>query len=169
MDYIIQKAGVTNHFGWELKEDGIHFKYRFDDHDAVQSVLNTYPVDYLAVALPRVIDAITEKRKQSILGFTFGGLPVELDQTTQTNLVGAAVGMTRNPSITHLDWHLGYGVFTTLPRDLLLAIADASFAYIQDCFSRQRQLTEAAVLAKDIFELKDIDIHAGWPRDPMLP
>jgi hypothetical protein len=46
---------------------------------------------------------------------------------------------------------------------MLYAIADASFLYIQGCFSQAKVLTSSAQAAVDINELEAIDITQGWP------
>lgn len=163
LPYIIKKAGVVNHFGYETLSDGINFKYQVSDYEAVQAVLATYPVDYLAVARPIVLNALVAKRYERFMAFTFGGAPIPLDQNTQTNLVGVAVGLQRNTTIDHFDWHIGDGVFVTFSRDILFAIADLSFIYVQQCFTHQRELSNQAIAAADIFELANININAGWP------
>lgn len=165
VEYIIQEAGVVNHFGYEEREDGIHFKYRLDDYDAIQVELDVYETKYLEVALPAKIEECIELRRQKVLDFTFGGLPIELNQETQTNLTGSVLGLERNPQVPGMDWHMGDGVYIFIPRDDLMAIADAAFVHIQQTFSNQKRLLDLMRAAADIHELEAIDLEEGWPVD----
>ena len=167
IEYIIEQAGVVNHYGFEEREDGIHFKYRLDDYDAIQNELDVYPTKYLAIALPKRIDELIELKKQKVLGFTFGGMPIVLDETTLTNISGCVLGLERNP-VDGIDWHLGQGVYIFIPREQMFAIADSAFLHVQGCFSRQKRLMNDLREAKDIFELDDIDLNTDWPTDPLL-
>ncbi len=166
IEYIILESGVTNHFGYKEEEDGIHFKYSYDDYDNVTNVIENYPVTYMSVLRPKIIDKIIQKRKDVILGFTIGGLPIPLDEVTQTNLVGCTVGFERNPNIQGIDWHMGGGVFIYLTRYQLMGIADASFSHIQQAFSRQRELVQAVYNSTTTYEIEGLDILSGWPSDP---
>lgn len=161
--FIIKKAGVVNHYGYETLEDGIHFKYQVSDYEKVQAVISAYPVDYLAVIRPIIIESLVSKRQEVVLNFSFNGIKQPLDQITQTNLAGAAIGLQRNESILQFDWHLGGGKFITLPRVVIFAMADMAFVYLQAAFTRQRELTEQVMAADDIFDLAAIDINTGWP------
>jgi hypothetical protein len=166
LDFIIKSANVLNHFGYEAKDDGIHFRYQLDDYDAVQAAIASYPVDYMTVMAPMLINFVSRKREQEAASFKFNGITVPLDAVTIGNLTAAVVGLERNEDVAGVDWSLGKGVFIQLTRDIVFAMADAAFRYIQACFSAQRTIVEQIKAAADIEELRLIDIanHEAWPH-----
>lgn len=72
-------------------------------------------------------------------GTVVGGLPVLTDQFTRTNLTGARIRATEDPSYT-VQWKTPVG-FTTLDATTIIAVADAVADHVQKCFG-----AEAAVL-----------------------
>jgi hypothetical protein len=85
--FIIKKAGVVNHYGYESLEDGIHFKYQVSDYEKVQAVITAYPVDYLSVIRPIIIESLVNKRQEVVLNFSFNGIKQPLDQITLPRVV----------------------------------------------------------------------------------
>lgn len=165
LEFIIKGANVINHFGYEMKADGIHFRYQVDDYDAVQSVIASYRTTYCAVMAPRLIDFVSKTREAKLAAFQFNGMTIPLDLVTSANLTGSAVGLTRDQNRLSVNWSLGKGQFVTIPRKAMLALADAAFAFVNDCFDAQKIIVEQIKAAADIEELRLIDIagHEAWP------
>jgi hypothetical protein len=65
--------------------------------------------------------------------------------------------------VISIDWEAQPGVFAALDLDTLEAVGKAIGAHVQACFSRSKQLCEAAMAAADAEELAAVDIEAGWP------
>jgi len=169
VQYIVEKAGLFNHYGYEHHADGIHLVYPIAEYEQVNAVIQTYEVDYLEVLLPKKLLEIDTKRKSKVMGFTFSGLAITLDTTTVANLTGAVVGLERHPDRAFINWQYGSGKFFSIPRDMMFAMADAAFAYMQLCFDHAKGLTERCFEANDIIELEAIDVNAGWPGDTIAP
>jgi hypothetical protein len=157
VQYIVEKAGLYNHYGYEPHEDGIHLVYPIASYEEVISAIQSYEVDYLEIMLPKKLDEIDTKRKAT------------LDTTTVANLTGAVVGLERHPDRPCINWQYGAGKFFAIPRDMMFAMADAAFAYMQSCFDHAKQLTERALAAQNITELGAVNVDAGWPGDETVP
>lgn len=167
-------AETTIPADWDIKfllRDGMSFGYSVsDEHDGqvrlrvhawdldkVTAAVASYPTDYLAVLLPPKLAAISAERDRRIQSFTFGGKAIPLDESTKLNLDCAALGLMRNTSVAALDWSLGNGEFITLPRDVILAMADAAFLQTQHLFSKHHAICEAVKTAHTIDELNAIN------------
>lgn len=165
LPFIIEKAGVLNHYGYETKEDGFHFRYLVDDYDAVQAAIASYPTDYVAVMRPGLIHLVSKFRENKVASFSFGGMTIPLNLETVGNLTAAAYGLERNGAVESLEWSLGKGAFVTLPRTTVFALADAAFTFVQGCFKAQKAIVTEIMSAPDIEVLRAINIaeHEAWP------
>lgn len=165
IDFIIKNAGVINHYGFERKEDGIHFRYQLDDLDAVTAKIDSYKVDYLSVMLPLAVANASYIRDERVKAFTFGGMTIELDDETKTNLNGCVLGLDRNASVEGINWSLGNGQFAYMDRATVYALADAAFMHVQQCFTAHKTIVEECMAAADIDQLAAVDVpnHAAWP------
>ncbi len=163
--FILEQAGVTNHYGYEVGETDTTFKYLADDMEAVIAAIEAYPVAFRSVMAPTMIDAVSQTRERKLTSFAFGGMTIPLDVTTIANLTASTVGLTRDPSRASINWSLGKGVNVTIPRDHMLALADAAFAFVNDCFDAQKAIVEEIQAAPTIEELRAMDIanHEAWP------
>lgn len=165
LQFIITKAGVVNHYGHEIAEEEIIFRYPVENIDAVAEIVESYPVAYREVMVPAMINHVSFVRARKIATFTFGGMTIPLNDKTQADLTGAALGLTLDPEVLTLNWSLGNGASVTLDRDTVLAMAKAAFRHVQDCFTAQKTINEAIKAAADIEELALIDVanHEAWP------
>lgn len=162
--FIATKADTADNFGYDSVGGHTILVYPLDKFDAVQAAIASYPVDHLEVERPVAIADIADLRRQKIESFKFNGVPISLDPETRANLSGAALGLMRNQDVLEIDWQIQPGVFVSLPANVVLAMADAAFRYVQACFTHARALTEQTMAAPDIFALRAIDIEAGWPE-----
>lgn len=164
-NFIIEQAGVTNHYGYEIGEENITFRYPLEQLDAVSEIVENYPVAYRSVMAPRAIHLVSRTREAKLATFSFNGMTVPLDLATISNLTASAVGLQRNPNRASINWSLGKGQFVTIPRDVMLALADAAFAYVNDCFDAQMAIVAEIKAAPTIDELRALDIasHEAWP------
>jgi hypothetical protein len=164
--FLRNSAKVYNNFGSERNlSGGLDLVYPVADYDAMQAAIARYPVEHLAIELPERVDAIVALRKVKMEAFQFMGMTIGLDPDTRGNLTGACLGLMRSPDIPHIDWQVTPGMFVAIPREVVMAMADSAFRYIQACFTHARVLTDAVQAAKDINELAAIDINKGWPQD----
>jgi hypothetical protein len=168
IDFISNRAGVTNHFGFEVLTDpdtGVeekHFGYLVKDFDAIQEAIDAFPVEYAAILRPLKIKKIISTRKEKIKEFTFAGLTIELDHISESRISGAALFLMRNESVPGINWDIGEGTFIEIPREFFLMLADAAGQYVQHCFNHSRDLVAAAIAAEDIFALEALEIDTGW-------
>lgn len=164
--FIFAKAGVANHYGYDEQEDRTYkLGYRVEDGEAVVAAIESFPVDYLEVALPLKLAEISAERDVRIRNFSFNGFHIELDDETKANLTGAALGLMRNTSVESLDWSLGGGQFLNLPRDFVFALADAAFMHVQNTFTAHKMLCSMAEAAMNIEALTAINVTSDtyWP------
>jgi len=162
--FIRDQAGAAMAFGYEARGEVTDIVFALDKFDAIQEAVAAYPVAHLAVELPPLIELIADYRRAAIEKFKLGDATIALDPETRSNLTGAALGLMRCPDILEIDWQVQPGVWTSLPREMVLGMADAAFRYVQACFTRARELTQLAQAAKDIYELRAIDPSEGWPE-----
>ena len=164
--YFLNLTGVTNQYGFDELEDGWHFKYLGADYDAVQAAIAAYPVSYLSVTRPQALEALSNQRNLMINGFQYNGTPVPMDSESRANLTGAALGLTRNTDVVAIHWKIASGVYITLPRDVVLDMADQAFRYVESCFSYEKTLADQINAAADIDALAAISLTTGWPPYP---
>jgi hypothetical protein len=166
IDFFLSLTGVTNHYGYDVEQDGIHFRYLATDYDTVIAAVNAYPVQYLTVMRPSVLTNLSEERKRRIENFTYHGTPVPLDPESRANLTGAALGLTRNVDVDSIHWKIANGVYATLPRNTILDLADQAFRYVEECFTHEKDIATDIMAATDINVLGAIQIDQGWPPYP---
>lgn len=159
----IQITGFT-----QLQDGSTQITYRNPDgsgnFERVSQTIDNYAVEYLPVALAAKIADISALRNEKIQAFTFMGMTVVLDVEAKGNIVGAVAGLDRNPDVPGVDWSLGGGVFIFLPRQVVYALADASFLYVEGCFTTSKELVATCKACQDINELAGVDITQGWPQ-----
>jgi hypothetical protein len=168
IDFIARHCDIVITGREQLLNGATRITYRSTDgsgsFDKVSQTIENYAVEYLPVALEQKISQISDMRANKIKEFTFMGMLIELDLEAKTNLVGAVAGLDRNPNVPGLDWSLGGGVFIFLPRQIVYMIADASFLYIEGCFTTARTLGTQCKACQNINELAAVDINSGWPQ-----
>lgn len=171
IQFILMKAaeaGVTNHFGYVIEPDGIHFRYRGNDFDAVQSVINSYSVSYANEVLrDRMKNEVTKLRwenQQVVPNFDGNGTSIPSDDITASRVIAALEVMDRNPDLPRTrNWKVSDGQWTILSYDIINMMGRAIGVHVQDCFDHERTLHEAIDAAADIYALAEIDIESGWP------
>jgi hypothetical protein len=167
IDFIATYTGIEILGRTERSDGSTEIMYRNADGSGnftrVSEAIENYAVDYLNIALARKIQQITAVRNERIHAFTFGGITIVLDLETKANIVGAVSGLERNPSVAGLDWSLGDGNFIFLPRDMVFAMADTAFNYVESCFTKAKDLVAECKAASNINDLDAIDIESDWP------
>lgn len=127
--------------------------------------LDQYPTtdDLLATGKSHMLAQLSARREQAETAFSYGGVPVKLDEGTTARLAAASAGLARKPSGETVDWQLARDVFQALDLAALEAFGDAAFDHVQACFANARTLAEAINAAADLDALRVIDLDAGWP------
>lgn len=182
IDYIMAKANLANHFGYEVKADGIHFRYLTSDYDAVQAVITAYPTSYTEVMKPKKWEDVKKKRDayeampaQHIKG------PIDTDDRSKIKILGlvsmaqlaihdeqnaaAAAGRAFDPALVKFSEEFTFadnsvGLLTAFDA---IGIGRAAGQYISVVHARARELRAQINAAADIDALLAIDINAGWP------
>ncbi|MFN9716818.1 MAG: DUF4376 domain-containing protein [Sphingomonadales bacterium] len=169
IDFILAKmaaAGVANHYGYSVKEDGIYLRYRAENFEVTQAVLNAYPTQYADEVLRgRLKVKVTDMRraKQS-LPATFMGMPVPTDDVTIGRITAAAYLMDANPASPQTRrWKVADDLWLTLNREALVGMGTAIAAHIQQCFEQEEALHAALDGAATVDDLRAVDLEAGWP------
>lgn len=165
-DWIRDQVKPT-YYGFNNDEGGsaTRFEVPARFYDALLEAVNGYQVDYLAVLLPLTLSRLSRIRDDKIASFTFYGMTIPMDRATRGDLGDLIAGLTRNPGRTHSTWSLGGGEFVKMPRDVVFALGDAAFNYVQDCFDAHEAIADdlkAAVTVNDLRAI-DLDQHEAWP------
>lgn len=168
VDFIARHCGIQVTGFVQLQDGSTQITYRNPDgsgnFEMVSQTIDNYAVEYLPVALTSKISEISSLRNEKIQAFTFMGMTVVLDIEAKANIVGAVAGLDRNPDVPGVDWSLGGGSFVFLPRYIVYGLADASFLYIENCFTTSKELVATCKACADINELAAVDITQGWPQ-----
>jgi hypothetical protein len=164
----LMSAGIQNHFGLEVKEEGLVIVYRADDFDAVQAVLDAYPVSYLnEVERPKLLNDIKELRREKQSQMPYQGGFISSDLTTISQLTAAVVLMDVIPDgPQERRWKMGEGVdgWVTLSRNDLVGLGALMAEHIQACFNKEESLVSLVEAAQTINDTALIDIESGWPQ-----
>ena len=136
----------------------------FDDvhTDAVVAALNTYDAAWLARVKPARIEAVAALRRGAVEDFSFNGVRMRLDESTENALSKACAALERQPAGTQIDFEVSRGVFMEFDLAAIGAISDAAFVHVQRCFSNARRLTALINAALDLETLDAVDLNEGW-------
>lgn len=88
----------------------------------------------------RITDALPAYRYEiENGGIAIGGISIQTDQFTRTNLIGARIRATEDPTYS-VKWKTTAG-FVTLDASAIVAVADAVAAHVQKCFDAEAAIT----------------------------
>lgn len=96
-------------------------------------------------------------------GFTTPAGRARSDDATQSKITGALVMFDTDPDLKTLDWELAPGVWASATQADVAAMGVLVGQHVQACFTRSRQLCEAAQAATKHADLTALDLTAGWP------
>lgn len=107
-------------------------------------------------------DMLSERRWKAEHEFSFNGVPITLDDSTQRRISGAIqyVNLSGTPSVR---WQVARGTFIDLSSDDLRALGVAAGAHVQACFANAETLSGLIEAAQTENELLAIDLNEGWP------
>jgi hypothetical protein len=161
--FIFEKAGVTNHFGYEAQPDGtLKIGYTTGDENAVLAAIDAYPVTYAdEVARPGLLAQLAAKRYEEQQSATFNGQTVPCDLVSLVMVNGAMTRLSLPGAPATVRWKLN-GTFMDLDLATITAIGTAMADRIQACFDRESELAAQINAAADIDALALIDITQGW-------
>lgn len=88
----------------------------------------------------RITDALPAYRYEiENVGLDMGSILIQTDQFTRTNLIGARIRATEDPTYS-VKWKTTAG-FVTLDAATIIAVADAVAAHVQKCFDAEAAIT----------------------------
>lgn len=168
MDWIIRELQLAfiGHYGYVVTEEGYILKYRGEDFETIQSILDSYDTAYVEVLKPRMLKEVTDIRweKQQIVP-DFGGAPLPADDITVGRIIAALELMDRNEDLPRTrNWKVTEGVWAELSYETLNAMGRAIGMHIQACFDNEKALFEDITEAETVTELLEIDVNSGWPE-----
>lgn len=100
---------------------------------------------------------LAEKRYEvEIGGVLINGIPVETDRNSQMLLNGAVSFVGKRPTST-IKWKAGNGAFVELNSAQIDAIGVAVAEHVQNCFSREAELSALIDSAATVADLSAID------------
>ena len=111
------------------------------------------------------LDAARQKRWEAeTSGITVNGMGIRTDSGSQSRITGMAAGVIDYPDGPDIDFEYLPNEWITLTRPQALAIAQAVFSHVQECFSHHKTLSQAIFAAENYAELDAVDIDSGWPE-----
>lgn len=114
---------------------------------------------YIAPVTTSLAYVIAEARwVRETADVTVDGMQFLLDDATQSKLSAAYVRASRNAALS-FDWKLSTGTYVSLTSKQLLAIGDQVYAYVQACFTREKDLLKA--VADGTYQATML--AEGWP------
>jgi hypothetical protein len=139
-----------------------------DEQLAEIGVVRIPQVSPTPLTLYQLKDSMTEMVRNlryihETAGIDFFGTTIRTDERSQNKLSGAISYFSVDPSVVTVDWESTPGVFATLPKTTVQAIAVAVGEHVQLCFTRSKELCEAITNASTIELLQAININSGWP------
>lgn len=145
---------------------------RFEDSVLLDGTIQTGAEQYEAAIVQlrqSVKDRIAEKRYDTeISGFLFGDVVIKTDRESQATIGSAYARADRALRIgetgIYVHWK-GSDGWTVLVPEQLIAIGDAVFSHVQECFRMEKVHSDAvdAIPSSDYQSILDYDIHTGWP------
>lgn len=106
-------------------------------------------------------EALAARRYEAETGGTVvNSMVIETDRDTQSILTAARIRAKEDAAYT-VNWKTSSG-FVALDATTVIAIADAVATHVQNCFDKEKQLTDEIDTAVDVAALRNIDIEAGW-------
>lgn len=100
--------------------------------------------------------------QREVSGIVVQGVPIKTDRETQSILTSLYVKAKFNASFS-ANFKVSSGVFVPVSSAQIIAVGDAAAAHVQNCFDREKALSEAIATAKNHDALAAIDIESGWP------
>ena len=114
-----------------------------------------------ADVLSKFLDAVANARYEAETGgISFGSTRIKTDRESQATITSAWAVAKQNPS-TVIDWKAAES-WVQIDAATMIAIGDATFAHVQNCFSKERQLAEQAALCSTVGELRLINYQGVW-------
>ena len=166
LNFIIQKAGITNHGGWQLDATTNEnvFKFLSTDAEAVIQAIADYPVQYAnEVEKPRLKSILVDIRREKETRMTFNGVQITCDVEDRTAVTSAILGMQLPGGPESIRWKLSDGNWATFGLSEMTALGLAMASHVQACFNLEETFTNGIDAAADIHALKQIDLNVGWP------
>lgn len=171
LDFIRGKIGQT--LGWATVPGDIpgHVKVVMAGADMARAaaLVDSYPVDYLAVALPKKLAALSAERDRRLQAYPCqipGGpvIPIPITVESKVDMAGTREMLKERPNKAGVNWSLGGGNTIFIPRDMAIDVSLAMAEYISDHFDAYTRLVGLAKAAPNITALAAIDetADASW-------
>lgn len=112
----------------------------------------------------RIVE-LKEIRQLSEKNFTFSGMSIYLDEETQARINGAITGFNYAPEGTTTPWEVKTGVFIELNGPTLLAMGQAAWEHVRQCFINSKNITASINACETIAQVDAIDLEVGWPNE----
>ena len=163
----MKDAGVVNHYGHYVKDDGIYLVYRAENFDTVQAILDAYPVSYADEVLRDEMKSSVTSLRWDNQQFVpdFNGAKLEANDVTIGRIIAALDLMDRNPDLPRIrNWKVTDDYWAELSYETIAAMGRAIGIHIQTCFDNEKALHALIDAAEDIDDLALIDINSGWPE-----
>lgn len=163
-ELIVREAGLIK-YAIEKPANGGPTKigYDIDDYDALNAAIENYPALLLADRKVQKLSTLSARRVQAEETFTFNGIPIVLNESTQARIAGANMGYQLNPEAGPIEWQRAKGVFVTLTKAHIQALGLAAWEHVQVCFVNAKSLSQSVADATSIEDLNNIDFEDGWP------
>ena len=90
-------------------------------------------------------------------GMSFNGIMIKTDDVSQNKITGAVLAALENPEYTISDWKISDGVFISLSNAQILEIGRALRSFVQEKFTREKDLSNLIDVAATQEEINLIE------------
>lgn len=156
--------GVGAQEGEPVVAEGMkRLRFAGTDYQAFVQAVETYPTAYLSTLRGIAKKRIAAKRREKLKQFSFGPIPIDLDDKTEMRLANAHAYLNAKPEAADIKWDLGDCDFMVVPRDVVIGLAIGLGDYMQACFTHSYNLWNTVEDAVDINDPVFASIENGWP------
>lgn len=160
--------GIDNFPSLSVFQDAVRGSLELNEQDVwVQNwTVRNWTADECAAALAssktkRKDEATSLRFGKETAGIVVNGASVMTDRESQALITGAKSFSDVNPAAM-IDWKTVDG-WAQIDRTMLISIALAVGAHVQQCFSNERTHHEAIDALTSISDVDSYDITIGWP------
>lgn len=120
------------------------------------------PVTLESVKAAKLAQIADWRYSREIRGVSLDGVLIKTDRESQATINGAYSSI-KDGLLAGVDWKAADGNFVTLGLPEITAIAQAVAAHVQDCFTKEKTLSQQVDNAVTIAEVEAIDPYAIFP------
>jgi hypothetical protein len=164
LQFFVSQLRSKHNFAALPQENGTTlFKFHAEDFESVSDAVATYETAYLPKTRAKALKRIGELGRERAKAFSFGGIELELDLTTESRIDMVCRYLDRHPDVEEIHWDAtGDGDFITLDRATIYALFDGVCAHAQFIFGKRKELSDRVRAAENINDPVFAEIEGEW-------